>query len=173
MAGHPQHGLRGIPTLCLQPTEWNVALGERPKRRVIVLKDIDLCDTLGRQIHPEFCTTVPLLCVAFSPGIKLQTWAMGVDRRWVSERHWREWIKECGRWQGCHAVYLTEQRGAFFTRMSSTAAKTQMRGSEKTPSSARMTWEPSHHTNFWTKLSSPSGFRQVFNPKLWPFNYEP
>lgn len=128
------------------------------KGEVAVLKDMALCDTLGRQIHPEFCVTGPLLSAAFSPGIKLQIWAMGADRRWASRRHWREWIRECGRWQGRHAVYLTEWRGAFFffTRMSSTAAKTQLRGNE---SFARTTCEASYHTSYSTELSSVAGFQ--------------
>lgn len=32
-------------------------------------------------------------------GWSFRTNAIGFDRRWASERHWREWIKECGRWQ--------------------------------------------------------------------------
>lgn len=107
------------------------------KGEVAVLKDMALCDTLGRQIHPEFCVTGPLLSAAFSPGIKLQIWAMGADRRWASRRHWREWIRECGRWQGRHAVYLTEWRGAFFFSPGWAALWLKHRWEETSPLLAR------------------------------------
>lgn len=64
-------------------------------------------------------------------GIKLLTWAMGADRRWASERHWWEPIKERGRWRRRRAVCLTEWQGAFFTWTSS---------NERTLSSACMTY---------------------------------
>lgn len=132
-------------------------------------------DTLGRKIHPEFGVTGPLLSAAFSLGIKLQMWAMGADRRWASERQWQERIKECGRWQGRHAIYLTEQQGVFFTKMSSTAVKTQMRGREKSLPSALhgVTWKKwrtfiLHNHLCYTVVD---GWRRpVLNQRIWCFS---
>lgn len=112
MAGHTPQWRPGSEILCTTKYEMSHST-QRFKREVFLLKEMTLCDTLGRQIHPEFYVTGPLLSLAFSPGLKLQVWAMGADRRWATGRHGREWIKECGRWQGHHTVYLTVWREYF------------------------------------------------------------
>lgn len=171
VAGHPPHGLTGTPIHCLYQSALIVTLSRRPKCWVTVPKDIDLCDTLGRQIHP---VCIAAACVLLSPPeVKLQSWAMGVGRRWASERHWREWIKDCGRWQGCHAVYLTERywRGwgrwvvAFSSRWAALQLKYKLEAARR-PHLLRVWHVNLSTTNTWTEPLCPNGVTPAFKPKL-------